>query len=175
MSCRSLFSSTTSNGLHEKFGKLLRLARRTLRYRLYLITLCTKLCAFVRLVVDVSTSLLVSPMLLSVLAKFPRPFWEASCSCVILHKFLCFGCHICNLEVVFNCIQVRAMDEFDLYLKRCRLCASEHRLGLNLFGTEGVTLDLKSKIKMYLSINVSWLMIVFCQHVYNYNIWIVLK
>jgi hypothetical protein len=47
------------------------------------------------------------------------------------------------------------MDEFDLYFERCRLCASEHRLGLSLFGPEGVALDLKSKIKMYLSINVS--------------------
>ncbi|XP_021920845.1 zinc finger and BTB domain-containing protein 24-like isoform X2 [Zootermopsis nevadensis] len=46
------------------------------------------------------------------------------------------------------------MDEFDLYLKRCRLCASEHQLGLNLFGPEGVMLDLKCKIKMYLSINI---------------------
>jgi hypothetical protein len=47
------------------------------------------------------------------------------------------------------------MDEFDLYLKRCRLCASEHSLGLNIFGPDGVKFDLKSKIKMYLSINVS--------------------
>jgi hypothetical protein len=48
------------------------------------------------------------------------------------------------------------MDDFDLYRKRCRLCASEHELGVNLFGPEGVRLDLKSKIKTYLSINVSW-------------------
>ncbi|XP_069671333.1 uncharacterized protein [Periplaneta americana] len=47
------------------------------------------------------------------------------------------------------------MDDFDLYHKRCRLCASEHRLGLNMFGVEGVALELQSKIKMYLSIDVS--------------------
>lgn len=92
---------------------------------------------------------------MSALEKFVRPFSEESCSCVILHKFLYFGCYKCNLEVVFNCLRLRAMDEFDLYLKRCRLCASEHQLGLNLFGPEGVMLDLKCKIKMYLSINVS--------------------
>lgn len=46
------------------------------------------------------------------------------------------------------------MGEFDSYLKRCRLCASEHQLGVSLFGPEGVKLDLKSKIKTYLSINV---------------------
>jgi len=48
------------------------------------------------------------------------------------------------------------MDEFDLYRKRCRLCASEHQVGINMFEPEGVTLDLKSKIKTYLSIDVSW-------------------
>ncbi|XP_023727216.1 zinc finger and BTB domain-containing protein 18 isoform X2 [Cryptotermes secundus] len=46
------------------------------------------------------------------------------------------------------------MDDFDFYLKRCRLCACEHRLGINIFGSEGTMLDLMSKIKMYLSINV---------------------
>jgi hypothetical protein len=70
------------------------------------------------------------------------------------HK-LCCCCYICNLKVVFNWCQVLAMNEFDLYLKRCRLCACEHRLGVNISGNEGVMLDLKSKIKMYLSINVS--------------------
>jgi len=47
------------------------------------------------------------------------------------------------------------MDKFDLYRKRCRLCTSEHPVGINMFEPEGVKLDLKSKIKTYLSIDVS--------------------
>jgi hypothetical protein len=90
---------------------------------------------------------------------YRRPCWEASCQCVaciVLHKLWGCDCYVCNLEVVFKWCQLLAMDEFDSYLKRCRLCACEHRLGIHIFGSEGTVLDLKSKIKMYLSINVSW-------------------